>query len=117
MASQRQPLAMSNGGNVSAKGMRPTTAGQSSQVRTTTSIANQGTGTAPESGETGGDINKQPEKQWSLQDFDIGKPLGRGKFGRVYLAREKSSGFLVALKVLFKSEIKQPNLARQLRRE
>ncbi|KAJ1980261.1 spindle assembly checkpoint kinase [Dimargaris verticillata] len=59
----------------------------------------------------------QPERQWSLQDFDIGKPLGRGKFGRVYLAREKSSGYVVALKVLFKSEIKQPNLARQLRRE
>ena len=26
---------------------------------------------------------------WSLSDFDIGKPLGRGKFGNVYLAREK----------------------------
>lgn len=24
-----------------------------------------------------------------LSDFDIGKPLGRGKFGHVYLAREK----------------------------
>ncbi|GLT67620.1 hypothetical protein SLA2020_399140 [Shorea laevis] len=29
-----------------------------------------------------------PKKQWSLQDFEIGKPLGKGKFGRVYLARE-----------------------------
>lgn len=29
------------------------------------------------------------EKRWSLTDFDIGKPLGRGKFGNVYLAREK----------------------------
>ena len=27
-------------------------------------------------------------KQWSLNDFEIGKPLGRGKFGAVYLARE-----------------------------
>ncbi|KAF2300052.1 hypothetical protein GH714_007672 [Hevea brasiliensis] len=26
---------------------------------------------------------------WTLNDFDIGKPLGRGKFGHVYLAREK----------------------------
>ena len=31
---------------------------------------------------------KQSEKQWSLQDFEIGRPLGKGKFGRVYLARE-----------------------------
>lgn len=29
------------------------------------------------------------EKRWSLTDFDIGKPLGRGKFGNVYLARER----------------------------
>ena len=28
-------------------------------------------------------------KRWTLNDFDIGKPLGRGKFGHVYLAREK----------------------------
>lgn len=31
---------------------------------------------------------KTPQKQWSLDDFEIGKPLGKGKFGRVYLARE-----------------------------
>ncbi|KAK2665214.1 hypothetical protein Ddye_003788 [Dipteronia dyeriana] len=29
-----------------------------------------------------------PKKQWSLKDFEIGKPLGKGKFGRVYVARE-----------------------------
>ena len=29
-----------------------------------------------------------PKKGWSLDDFEIGKPLGKGKFGRVYLARE-----------------------------
>lgn len=29
------------------------------------------------------------KKRWTLNDFDIGKPLGRGKFGHVYIAREK----------------------------
>lgn len=29
------------------------------------------------------------KKRWNLNDFDIGEPLGRGKFGHVYLAREK----------------------------
>ncbi|GMI24673.1 hypothetical protein TeGR_g12757, partial [Tetraparma gracilis] len=24
-------------------------------------------------------------RQWSLSDFEIGKPLGRGKFGAVYV--------------------------------
>jgi serine/threonine protein kinase len=37
-----------------------------------------------------------------LSDFEIGKPLGRGKFGNVYLAREKDTKFIVALKVRFK---------------
>lgn len=26
---------------------------------------------------------------WTINDFEIGKPLGHGKFGHVYLAREK----------------------------
>lgn len=41
----------------------------------------------------------EPERRWMLSDFDIGKPLGRGKFGNVYLAREKKSKYIVALKV------------------
>jgi aurora kinase, other len=40
--------------------------------------------------------------EWSIDQFEIGKPLGRGKFGHVYLAREKKTKFLVALKVLYK---------------
>ncbi len=41
-------------------------------------------------------------KNWTIDDFEIGKPLGRGKFGHVYLAREKKSKFIIALKVLYK---------------
>ena len=42
------------------------------------------------------------ESDWSLKNFDIGRPLGKGKFGSVYLAREKSKKYIVALKLLFK---------------
>lgn len=28
--------------------------------------------------------------KWSLDNFELGKRLGRGKFGRVYMAREKN---------------------------
>ncbi len=38
-------------------------------------------------------------KRWCLNNFEIGRPLGRGKFGDVYLAREKKSKFIVAIKV------------------
>lgn len=55
--------------------------------------------------------------RWTIDDFDIGKPLGKGKFGNVYLAREKQSKYIVALKVLFKSQLQQSNVEHQLRRE
>ncbi|KAG1672324.1 Aurora kinase A [Nymphon striatum] len=56
-------------------------------------------------------------KKWKLEDFDIGRPLGKGKFGNVYLAREKTTKFIVALKVLFKSQLQKANVEHQLRRE
>jgi aurora kinase len=49
--------------------------------------------------------------------FEIGKPLGKGKFGRVYLAKERSSGWICALKVLHKSELQQGKVEKQVRRE
>lgn len=59
----------------------------------------------------------QEQRQWSLKDFDVGKPLGRGKFGHVYLAKEKKSGYIVALKVLYKQELQENNAEKQVRRE
>ncbi|KAJ3155965.1 hypothetical protein HDU89_005528 [Geranomyces variabilis] len=56
-------------------------------------------------------------KKWKLDDFDVGRALGKGKFGRVYLAREKRSGFVVALKILFKHELASAKVEKQLRRE
>lgn len=53
----------------------------------------------------------------SLADFEIGKPLGRGKFGRVYLARTKGSQYIVALKCLMKAEILKDRVEKQVRRE
>ncbi|EPX71757.1 AUR protein kinase Ark1 [Schizosaccharomyces octosporus yFS286] len=49
--------------------------------------------------------------------FEIGKPLGKGKFGRVYLAKEKKTGFIVALKTLHKSELIHSRIEKQVRRE
>ena len=75
----------------------------------------------------GGDI--------TLRDFQIGRPLGKGKFGSVYLARTKKfqehrkdpeaekdpkndNNYLIcALKVLFKSQLQKYGVEHQLRRE
>ena len=55
--------------------------------------------------------------KWSIDDFELGKPLGRGKFGQVYLAREKRSKFIVALKILDKKQLIKSKVEHQLRRE
>ncbi|XP_012732071.2 aurora kinase A-B [Fundulus heteroclitus] len=54
---------------------------------------------------------------WSLENFDIGRPLGKGKFGNVYLARERQTKFILALKVLFKKQLEKAGVEHQLRRE
>ncbi|KAM4800345.1 aurora kinase C [Urocitellus parryii] len=56
-------------------------------------------------------------KRFTIKDFEIGRPLGKGRFGNVYLARLKKNHFIVALKVLFKSQIEKAGLEHQLRRE
>ncbi|KAL4559992.1 hypothetical protein LXL04_032140 [Taraxacum kok-saghyz] len=57
------------------------------------------------------------KRDWSIEDFEIGKPLGKGKFGRVYLAHEVKSKYIVALKVIFKEQIEKYRLQHQLKRE
>lgn len=65
----------------------------------------------------GGGLPGKRGPKWRLSDFDIGKSLGRGKFGNVYLAREKKSKFVCALKVLFKNQLQKAGVEHQLRRE
>ncbi|KAL4880502.1 kinase-like domain-containing protein [Aspergillus karnatakaensis] len=62
-------------------------------------------------------LHEQSPRKLHLGMFEIGKPLGKGKFGRVYLAKERSSGFVCALKVLHKSELQQGGVQKQVRRE
>uniref|UniRef100_A0A0K0F633 Aurora kinase n=1 Tax=Strongyloides venezuelensis TaxID=75913 RepID=A0A0K0F633_STRVS len=56
-------------------------------------------------------------KMWKLDNFEIGRNLGKGKFGNVYLAREKISHFVIALKVLFKEQIEKFQVRVQIKRE
>ncbi|KAF2678437.1 serine/threonine protein kinase, AGC family [Lentithecium fluviatile CBS 122367] len=62
-------------------------------------------------------IEQPVAKIFHLGMFDIGKPLGKGEFCRVYLAREREQGFICALRVLYKKELLQGRVEKQLRRE
>ena len=59
-----------------------------------------------------------PTREWRLRDFEMGRPLGKGKFGRVYMVRTKvEPHFVLALKTLYKSEIVDAGVEKQIRRE
>ncbi|SJL09713.1 related to Aurora kinase B [Armillaria ostoyae] len=59
-----------------------------------------------------------PTREWTLNSFDMGRPLGKGKFGRVYMVRTKAEPhYIIALKTLYKSEIVQGRVEKQIRRE
>lgn len=64
------------------------------------------------------DLAASSEAPWfSLADIDVGKRLGAGKFGSVYVARHRATGFVFALKVLDKRQLIKHRVEHQLRRE
>ncbi|KAI5968104.1 IPL1 [Candida margitis] len=52
-----------------------------------------------------------------FDDFEIGRVLGKGKLGKVYCAKHKPSGYLIALKVMSKKDLSSMKLERNFRRE
>eukprot|EP00796_Vickermania_ingenoplastis_P004001 gene4001-2856_t len=54
---------------------------------------------------------------WTLNDFDLGEALGQGQLGRIYHARERQSGYPVAIKCISKELVLQKNLLEPLHRE
>lgn len=56
-------------------------------------------------------------RPWQIEDFILGKPLGRGKFGNVYFARQKATNVPIALKVLFKAQMQSAQTVKMLQRE
>lgn len=53
----------------------------------------------------------------TIDEFELGKPLGTGRFGQVWLARHKEKKYIVALKMIQMSEIKNESDVKNLRRE
>ncbi|CAI0441410.1 unnamed protein product [Linum tenue] len=69
---------------------------------------------ATSSEDTAGGENNQT-RRWTLADFDVGKPLGRGKFGHVYAAREKRQSQVehqLRREVEIQSHLRHPNILR-----
>ena len=58
-----------------------------------------------------------PKKEVSIQDYIQIKQLGKGSFGAVYLAKEKLTGKLVALKILEMNHVMRTNKVDAVMRE
>ena len=52
-----------------------------------------------------------------MDDFEILKPISKGAFGRVYLARKNESGELFAIKVMRKADLVRKNMVESARNE
>ncbi|CAF4112016.1 unnamed protein product, partial [Rotaria magnacalcarata] len=74
---------------------------------------------SPEIGTSNDNDEKKSSKStsWTIEDFEIGNLLGRGRFGYVYCGREKQTRFVVALKILFKAQLKNSKMEQQVKRE
>jgi aurora kinase, other len=61
--------------------------------------------------------NPSNTRQFSLEDFEIGRKLGKGKFGKVYCVKDKVTGYVCALKCMDKKELIEYKVEKQFRRE
>uniref|UniRef100_A0A6B2LAT4 Aurora kinase n=1 Tax=Arcella intermedia TaxID=1963864 RepID=A0A6B2LAT4_9EUKA len=52
-----------------------------------------------------------------MKDFEIGRTLGKGRFATVYLSRERKSGTIVVLKIIYKAVLAELGAEKSLRSE
>ncbi|EMG50149.1 Spindle assembly checkpoint kinase [Candida maltosa Xu316] len=102
----------------------PTTTLNTSITTTTTPIKNERNSIFPSSSPfieppKRDSISHKPKQNQmlTLDDFEFGKVLGKGKLGRVYCVKHKSSGLIFALKVMSKDELIKERLEKNFKRE
>lgn len=55
--------------------------------------------------------------EWSINDFELGMVIGRGGFGKVYLARTRKEHFVCALKLVKAKDLRKKNSIKLICRE
>ena len=56
-------------------------------------------------------------KKFDRSNFEFGSKLGKGKYGDVYIARERKTNLIVSIKVLDKQAIRELKAQKQVRKE
>lgn len=62
-------------------------------------------------------LKQERESRLSLNNFTMGKKLGRGRFGSVYTAEEKQTGMVVALKLIDWTQVREEQMEDQIMEE
>jgi hypothetical protein len=118
-SSASSSAAASFAASAAASTTAPTLSALSAAASSSSSSSSSSSASTSSAADGGGKRQRKEikRKAWSISNFDIGRPLGKGKFGNVYLAREKKSKYIVALKVLHKKQLVKAGVEHQLRRE
>lgn len=58
--------------------------------------------------------SKKSVRSLKITDFNLGRDLGKGKFGQVRVAQHKRTGLVFSIKVINKLMVKQDNIIGQL---
>ena len=53
-------------------------------------------------------------EELTLSQFEVGRKLGKGRFGDVYMARDIRTGFALAIKMISKKDVKEANMENQV---
>ncbi|KAM8823542.1 serine/threonine-protein kinase greatwall isoform 2-T2 [Spinachia spinachia] len=72
---------------------------------------------AGEEHDCGRNMSVEVPKAPSIEDFTVLKPISRGAFGKVYLARKKCNEQLYAIKVMKKADMVDKNMTGQMKAE
>lgn len=56
-------------------------------------------------------------RSWQISDFEVGRQIGSGQHSTVYLVREKSTGFICAIKMIPKETILESRTEYQVLQE
>ena len=62
-------------------------------------------------------FDHNPKHMFNILDFEIIREIGSGKWGLIFLAKEKKSNFIVALKIIRKRQMIKENMENQVNEE